>query len=321
MPSCATRSRSKAVRAAASASRKPGRPATQRSASAVAAAAAGPPAPAPWQRPPAARAAVSRASCARPRPTANRFASASQRRGHHRPVTRGLLGLRLQSRELLLEQQPALLRPRQVGFRRPQPHLRLGPARMQPGDPGRFLQHAAAFFRVGVHQGADPALAYHRRGSRPAGEVRKQGLHVARPRFTPIDAVGATGAALDAPHHLNLGLSGKGRRQAALVVLDGDGHFGQVAAGPGAGAGEDHVVHLAAAQAAGVGLAHRPAQRLGHVAFAAAVGPDDAGQAGQDLDRGGVGEALEPRDPEPDEACTHAGLSPVALSMAWRKAG
>jgi hypothetical protein len=46
------------------------------------------------------------------------------------------------------------------------------------------------------------------------------------------------------------------------------------------GALEDDVLHLAAAQGLGALLAEHPADRVGDVALAAAVGPDDGGDAG-----------------------------------------
>jgi len=90
------------------------------------------------------------------------------------------------------------------------------------------------------------------------------------------------------PDHLQPGLAGKGRGEA--LAFQGQRHLGRVPAGAGFGAGEDQAVHGVAAERAGVGLAHGPAQRLGQVALAAAVGAD---QAGQHVERDRVGEALE----------------------------
>jgi len=78
-------------------------------------------------------------------------------------------------------------------------------------------------------------------------------------------------------------------------------------AGAGCGAGEDHVVHLGAAQRPGAALSHRPAQRVGHVALAAAVGSHDAREAGQDGELHRVGEALEASDAQPAQARGRAG--------------
>ena len=60
------------------------------------------------------------------------------------------------------------------------------------------------------------------------------------------------------------------------------------------GAGEDDVLHLAAAQRLGALLAHHPGERVDDVGLAGAVGPDDAGDAGLELQGRGGGERLEP---------------------------
>jgi len=92
------------------------------------------------------------------------------------------------------------------------------------------------------------------------------------------------------PGHLQPGLAGKGRGEAS--AFQGQRHLGRVPAGAGLGAGEDQAVHGVAPQRAGTGLAHGPAQRLGEVALAAAIGSDQAGEAGQHVERDRVGKAL-----------------------------
>ena len=69
--------------------------------------------------------------------------------------------------------------------------------------------------------------------------------------------------------------------------------LGEIERRPRRGAGEDRVAHLAAAQPARRGLAHHPAQRVDAIRLAAAVGPDDAGQARLDQQVGRVPERLE----------------------------
>ena len=59
-------------------------------------------------------------------------------------------------------------------------------------------------------------------------------------------------------------------------------------------AGEDDVLHLAAAQRLGALLAHHPGEGVDDVGLAGAVGPDDAGDARLELERGRGGEGLEP---------------------------
>ena len=60
-----------------------------------------------------------------------------------------------------------------------------------------------------------------------------------------------------------------------------------------AGAVEDDVGHLAAAQALGRLLAEDPADRVDDVALARPVRPDDAGDARREVEPGLVGERLE----------------------------
>ena len=211
-------------------------------------------------------------------------------------VAAGLPRLPLQPVELGLELATQILGARQVGLGGAQLQLGLVAAGVQAGDAGGFLQHRAAVFRLGGDQRADAALADHRRGVRAGRQIGEQGLHVARAQFLAVDAIDAAAAALELAGDFEVGLLVERRRREAVGFVQGEHHLGEVARGAAGGAGEDHVVHLAAAQAAGVDLAHRPAQRLDHVGLAAAVGADDAGQAGADLHRGRFGEALEPGD-------------------------
>jgi len=209
-----------------------------------------------------------------------------------------LPGLPAQSGELCIQAAAGVLRARQVGRSSAQLGVRLRPAGLQAADARRLLQHQAALLRTGADEGADPALADHRRRPRAARQVGEQRLHVARPHLLPVGAVRAAGAALDAAGDLHLGQPGERRGE---VSLKRQRHLGAVVAGAGCGAGEDHVVHLGAAQRPGAALSHRPAQRVGHVALAAAVGSHDAREAGQDGELHGVGKALEAGDAQMGE--------------------
>jgi hypothetical protein len=68
--------------------------------------------------------------------------------------------------------------------------------------------------------------------------------------------------------------------------------------GPALAAGEDHVLHGAAAQVLRALLAHRPADGVHHVGLAATVRPDHAGDAVVEGKDDAVGERLEPGDLE-----------------------
>ena len=69
-------------------------------------------------------------------------------------------------------------------------------------------------------------------------------------------------------------------RERAIGVVDGEGDLGTAERRPGGGAGEDNVVHLAAAQALGALLAHHPGERVHDVRFAGSVRPHHAGDTG-----------------------------------------
>ena len=160
-----------------------------------------------------------------------------------------------------------------------------------------------ALDRLGGDNRADLALADERRGVGAGRGVGEQQGDVLGAHVAPVDPVGRARAALDPPGDLAFA-------RAALVVcaaLDQDRDFGEVALRAGCGAGEDDVVHAAAAQRLRAGFAHRPADRFEQVRFAAAVGPDNAGQARLDAQLGGLDEALEPAELEPPK------LQPCAL--------
>ncbi len=99
-------------------------------------------------------------------------------------VAAGLPGLALQAAKLGFQAGPQVLGPRQVGLRRAQLQLRLVPPRVQAGDARGLLQQRAPLLRPRRDQRADAALADHRRRPRAARrQVGEQRLHVARPRL------------------------------------------------------------------------------------------------------------------------------------------
>src|SRR5262245_12898471 len=96
------------------------------------------------------------------------------------------------------------------------------------------------------------------------------------------------------------------RRRLAGGVVDVHRDFGVVAGRAVVGAGEDHVVHVGGPQRLVRGLAHHPAQRLDQVRFAAAVGPDHAGEARLDQKVGRLDEGLESEQAQSRELHTDA---------------
>ena len=196
----------------------------------------------------------------------------------------------------------------QVGFRLAQLQLRLMPPGAEAGDAGRFLQHRAAILGLGLDQRRDAALADHGGGSRARSDIGEHRLHVARAQFPPIDAEGAAGAAFDLARDFEFGRVGIRRRGEAGRFLQRQRDLRHVARGAGGGAGEDDIIHLAAAHGARIGLAHRPAQGFDDVGLAAAIRADDAGQPRHHLDQGGLGEGFEAGDAKPGQLRAARGL-------------
>ena len=99
-----------------------------------------------------------------------------------------------------------------------------------------------------------------------------------------------------------------GGRRRAIGIVDRHDDFGVVARRAVAGAGEDHRIHVGGAQRFVRGLAHRPAQRLDQIGFAAAVRTDDAGETGFDHEVSGFNERLETVEAEAREFHEHRSL-------------
>lgn len=99
--------------------------------------------------------------------------------------------------------------------------------------------------------------------------------------------------------------SHKSMRASAMddVIFNGSGGR------PAARTVEDDIVHGGRAHRLVRGLAHHPAQGLDEVRLAAAVRPDDPGQATRDDELRRIDESLEADDPEPVEP--HSGSPPA----------
>ena len=184
--------------------------------------------------------------------------------------------------------------PRQILLGGLEPQLRLVAARMQPGNPGGLLEHAAALIGPRLDDLADAALMHQSRRARPGGGVGEHHGDIARAHFAAVDAESRALFAHDAARHFErLEFVEVGGR-IALAVVDRDRDFGVVARRALGIAGEDDVVHLRAAHRLIGGFAHHPAHGFDQIGFAAAVRTDDAGQPGLDLKVGRFDEDLKP---------------------------
>jgi hypothetical protein len=166
----------------------------------------------------------------------------------------------------------------------------------------RLLDEGPAAHRVGMQDGVELALADDDVHLAADAGVGQQLLDVQQAAGVTVDLVLAAAVAEHDPRDGDLGVLD---RQHAVGVVDGQRYLGAAQRGSPGGAGEDDVLHLAAAQRLGTLLAHDPAQRVHDVGLAGPVGADDAGDTGFEAQRRRRGERLEAAQREALEM--HAG--------------
>ncbi len=213
-------------------------------------------------------------------------------------IALGLTGLLGKARQLPAQAFQHVLDPLQVGLGRLQLQLRLVAALVEARDPRGLLEDPPPRLGLGVDQLGDLALPDQRRRMRAGRGVGEQHLHVAGAHVLAVDAIGAAGVAGDPADDLEGVVLVEPSRRQPVGVVEVQRHLGIVPGGARRGAGEDHVLHAAAAHRRGAVLAHHPAQRLEQVGLAAAVRPDHAGQPRRDHQFRRVDEALEAQEPE-----------------------
>ncbi len=226
---------------------------------------------------------------------------------------RATAALAAQGLELAAEFVGQVLHAREVGLHRVQFAQGLLLALAVLEDAGRLLDEGAAAHGVGVQDGVELALADDDVHLAADAGVGEQFLDVQQATGVAVDLVLAAAVAEHDPRDGDLGvLDGQG----AVGVVDGQGHLGAAQRRAAGGAGEDDVLHLAAAQRLGALLAHHPAEGVDDVGLARAVRPHDACDAGLEPERGRRGERLEPSEGQGLEV--HAAglyLPPVSHSM------
>ena len=157
-------------------------------------------------------------------------------------------------------------------------------------DAGGLLDEAAALLGRGRQDGVELALADdHVHLAADAG-VGEQLLDVEQAAGLAVDRVLGAAVAEHGPRDRDLGVVD---RQRAVGVVDGEDDLGAAQRRAAGGAGEDDVLHLAAAQRLGALLAHDPGEGVDDVGLAGAVGPDDAGDARLEAQGGRRREGLE----------------------------
>ena len=241
--------------------------------------------------------------------------------------------LPLQRPALLLDLEDDVVDARQVLLRRFELQLGGAAARLVFRDARRFLDQLPAIGGARAQDLPDLPLLDHRVRHHPDARVHQQILDVLQAHDFAVDQVFAftrpvePARQLDVTHDQRLFFDGQRRRQGiAAEQLAGGGrdhgfarrerfrfhravarharrhpaqsqpHFRGGGRLPGIAALENDVLHVLAAQALCALLAKHPGNRVNHVALAAAVRPDDGGDAGVEGELGPVSEALEPGD-------------------------
>ena len=202
----------------------------------------------------------------------------------------GRLGLAAQRPELATDLAREVLHAGEVGLHRLELAQRAFLALAVLEDAGRLLDEAAALLGGGAQHGVELALADDDVHLAADAAVAQQLLHVEQAARGAVDRV--VGAAV-AEHRAGDRHLGVVDRQRAVGVVDRQGHLGAAERRAAGGAGEDDVLHLAAAQRLGALLPHHPRERVDDVGLAGAVGAHDAGDARLEPQVGRRGEGLE----------------------------
>ena len=163
-------------------------------------------------------------------------------------------------------------------------------AALEAPQAGGLLDQRAPFVGLGGEQRLDLSLAddgvHLATETQLGGELDDVGQTAGR----AVDRVGRLAAAHDPSADAHLG---RGHRQSPVGVVEGELNLGGGGGPPAVAAGEDDVLHGGAADARGSLLAEHPHDGVGEVALAAAVRPDDDGDAGLEDQLGLPRERLE----------------------------
>ena len=212
--------------------------------------------------------------------------------------------------------------PGQVGLHRLQlaERLLLAPAVLE--YPRRLLDQRAARLGPGLQHVVQVALAHDDVHLPAQAGVGEQLGDVEQAALVAVDEVLALARAEQQPADRDLGVVD---RQRAVGVVDGERDLGPPQRRPRGGAGEDDVLHLAAAQGLDPLLTHDPGQGVDDVRLARPVRADDAGDARLEPQGRGRGEGLEPAQGESLQvhllALLLVGPVPVRHAVAGARCG
>ena len=211
------------------------------------------------------------------------------------------------SRSVRRSRLPSVASSRRCAFSAPLAELQ---------DPGRFLDDRPAVLGAGVEHRVELALADDHVLLAADARVGEQLLDVEQAARGAVDHVLRLTRAEQRAGDRDLG---ELDRQQPGGVVDRERHLGPAERRPVGGAGEDDVVHLAAAQRPRTLGAEHPRDGVDDVRLARAVRAHDDADARLELERGLVGEGLEALQRERTSG-THRPLLPRAIVGAPTRA-
>ena len=206
-----------------------------------------------------------------------------------RAVARGALGLALELAQPRRELADKHAHVAEVVARLREPPLGAGQLDAVAVDVGRLLDQVAALDRPEAQHLVDQPLRHHRVRVLPHLGAAEQVLHVEQPHLLAVDAVLALAGAVRAARDADLV---EVDRHPVLGVVEDQRHLGHAERLAAVGAREDEVLAAARADRPRRLLPERPADGVGDVRLARAIGPDDRGQARPELEDLAIGERL-----------------------------
>ena len=170
---------------------------------------------------------------------------------------------------------------------------------LELGDARRLLENHPAVFRFAGENLGNVALGQNAVARAPDAGAHEQLLDVLEPARDLVEKI-FTVAVAENPareRHLVVGHFDPRRAEAFLAhAAEHERHFAHAHRFASVCAVEDDIGHLAAAQRLGRLLAEHPADGIGDIGFAAAVGADDGGDTGLKVQCGLVRKGLEAKN-------------------------
>ena len=186
----------------------------------------------------------------------------------------GLFRLDSQRLHLQLQLRDFVVDAQEVFLGGGQPPLRLFLPVPVLGNTGSLLEDLPAVRAFDGQNLIDPALADVGVALFAQARVHEHLIDIPQAGGLAVNIVFAfAGAVIPARDH-NLR---RIHREAAVLIVQNQRRLGKAHLAALLGAAEDHVLHLRPAQRLGTHLAHDPADGVGNIRFAAAVGADDGG--------------------------------------------